>query len=222
MRKEVAAQALQHALLIFGCDGLAPIGQPRLRSHTDLKRFHHLPTFCTVVELSTTRLRLRPFLATDVTPAYLAFLQDPIVTRFSNQRFRKHTIASCQAYQQSFQANDNSFLLIEHRQDSAAIGTMTIYRTPQHGTADIGLMLGNRHYWQKGLGLEAWLAVLEQLLQEQGIRKVTGGTARPNIAMVRIMEESGMTLEAVRQRHELIEGVAVDLLYYARFSTQLA
>ena len=174
------------------------------------------------MELSTTRLRLRPFLATDVTPAYLAWLQDPIVTRFSNQRCRKHTLASCQAYQHSFTASVNSFLLIEHCQDNAAIGTMTVYRTPQHGTADIGLMLGNRNYWRQGLGLEAWLAVLEHLLQEQGMRKVTGGTARPNTGMVRIMEESGMTLEAVRQRHELIEGDAVDLLYYARFADQLA
>jgi RimJ/RimL family protein N-acetyltransferase len=59
--------------------------------------------------------------------------------------------------------------------------------------------------------------VLEALLREPGIRKVTGGTARPNQAMVRIMEQSGMELEAVRARQELIEGQPVDLLYYARF-----
>ena len=55
------------------------------------------------------------------------------------------------------------------------------------------------------------------LLAEEGMRKVTGGTARPNRAMIRIMEQSGMKLEAVRSRQELIDGQPVDLLYYSRF-----
>lgn len=99
---------------------------------------------------------------------------------------------------------------------------MTVYRAPQHGTADLGLMLGNREYWRQGLGLEAWSTVLNAVLNEKGIRKVTGGTARPNTGMVRIMEQSEMKLEAVRKRQELIEGNEVDLLYYARFAEGLA
>jgi len=39
---------------------------------------------------------------------------------------------------------------------------------------------------------------------------------------VRIMEQSGMELEAVRARQELIEGQTVDLLYYARFAEPAA
>jgi len=64
--------------------------------------------------------------------------------------------------------------------------------------------------------------VLKALLADAGIRKVTGGTARPSRAMVRIMEQSGMELEAVRARQELIEGKHVDLLYNARFSETTA
>ena len=40
--------------------------------------------------------------------------------------------------------------------------------------------------------------------------------------MVKIMEESGMKLEAVRHQQELIENEPVDLLYYARFAEKLA
>ena len=99
---------------------------------------------------------------------------------------------------------------------------MTIYRAPQHGTADIGLRLGNRDYWRQGLGLEAWNGVLQTLLQEPGLRKVTGGTAKPNAGMVKIMEQSGMKLEAVRHQQELIDSQAVDLLYYSIFTKPVA
>ena len=40
--------------------------------------------------------------------------------------------------------------------------------------------------------------------------------------MVKIMEQSGMELEAVRSRQELIEGQPVDLLYFARFADHAA
>ena len=99
---------------------------------------------------------------------------------------------------------------------------MTVYRSIHHGTADIGLMLGEKSYWRQGLGLEAWSVVLNDLLQESALRKVTGGTARPNSGMIRIMEQSGMKLEAVRHQQELIEGKPVDLVYYARFAEVLA
>ena len=141
-----------------------------------------------------------------------------MVTRFSNQRFREHSVESCGAYLASFTGSSNSFLLIEQRQNQQPIGTATVYRNSRHGTADIGLMVGERRCWGEGYGREAWQAVLEALLAEPGMRKVTGGTARPNQAMVRIMEQSGMELEAVRARQELIDGQPVDLLYYSRFA----
>ena len=174
------------------------------------------------MKLTTDRLHLRTFEEADVTEQYLGWLKDSEVTRFSNQRFKHHSIESCLAYQRSFHGSANSFLLIIHQRDDTPIGTMTIYRSPQHGTADIGLMLGNRAYWRQGLGLEAWSRVVQALLGESGLRKVTGGTARPNTGMVKIMEQSGMRLEAVRQQQELIENQPVDLLYYARFAENLA
>jgi RimJ/RimL family protein N-acetyltransferase len=174
------------------------------------------------VNLLTPRLRLRTFQPGDINPTYLGWLNDPDVTRFSNQRFRQHTAESCAAYLASFKAGASSFLLIELRVDDWPIGTATVYRDTQHGTADIGLMLGERGHWGQGYGREAWQALLEAVLAEPGIRKVTGGTARPNRAMARIMEQSGMVLEAVRARQELIDGQPVDLLYYARFAEPAA
>lgn len=174
------------------------------------------------MEFSTDRLTLRSFEEGDIDEQYLKWLKDSEVTRFSNQRFNRHTLESCASYLRTFQGNQNSFLMIEHKKDKARIGTMTIYRSPHHGTADMGIMMGNREYWGEGLGLEAWNAALEKLLSEAGIRKVTGGTARVNIGMVKIMERSGMVLEAIRQKQELIEGEAIDILYYAKFSEELA
>ena len=174
------------------------------------------------MKLTSLRLQLRPFVISDINPSYVGWLNDLEVTRFSNQRFQLHTAESSAAYLESFTETSNSFLLIEQLTSLIPIGTASVYRNCFHGTADIGLMIGDKHCWGQGYGSEAWQAIMQALLAEPGIRKITGGTARPNKAMVRIMEQSGMKLEAVRFRHELIDGYPVDLLYYARFTELLA
>ena len=46
------------------------------------------------------------------------------------------------------------------------IGTMTIYFSANHQTADIGIMIGNKAFWGKG-GEQAWQAVMDLLIQKR-------------------------------------------------------
>lgn len=166
------------------------------------------------------KVRLRPFGPGDITEAYLGWLNDAKVTRYSNQRFRTHTRESCEAYLAGFAGTPNLFLSIRDAASDAAIGTMTAYRNLHHGTCDVGIMVGERDYWGGGYGQEAWNLLTGWLLDPQGggVRKLTAGTLAANGAMVRLMERSGMTLEAVRREQEIVEGEPVDMVHYARFA----
>ena len=48
-------------------------------------------------EIAGTKVVLRPFEAQDITETYVGWLRDPEVTRFSNQRFREHTLQTCRS-----------------------------------------------------------------------------------------------------------------------------
>lgn len=159
-------------------------------------------------------VELRSFTTENLTESYLGWLRDPQIMRFSNQRFRTHNINSCRAYLASFAGSDNLFIAIYH--ESAFIGTMTAYRSAVHGTADIGLLIGTGAQG-KGLGKDAWATLMAHLLAT-GTRKVTGGTLRCNTAMVRIMLGCGMQADGVRADQELVDGMAHDMLHFAKFS----
>jgi ribosomal-protein-alanine N-acetyltransferase len=164
------------------------------------------------------RLALEPFLEACISESYLGWLNDPLVTRFSNQRFRTHTRESACAYIGAFAGSASLLLGIRLLpENERLIGTITAHVAPAHGTADMGLMIGERACWGRGYGLEAWTLLLGHLFGPLALRKVTAGTVRPNLGMRIIMERSGMHLEAIRQRQELIEGVEEDVLYFARF-----
>lgn len=163
------------------------------------------------------KVLLRPFTLADITPEYVAWLNDPVVVRYSNQRFLRHTEESCRRYYDTFANTPNLFVSVRTKSDNLTVGTMTAYVSPHHETVDIGIMIGRRSVWGSGLGQDAWDTLLDWFLNERRIRKVTAGTMRCNRAMIKLMERSGMVIEAVRREQELLNGIPEDILLYGKF-----
>jgi len=169
------------------------------------------------IEIRGSKVLIRKFTESDISEEYIQWLNDSEVMRYSNNRFRKHDRASALRYLKSFEGSENLFLSVHRASDDKAIGTQTVYISPMHGTADMGLMIGSKEVWGEGYGLDAWRSVLDWLLNIQNIRKVTAGTLACNIGMIKVMERSGMHKEATRRSQELVNNEAVDMHYYARF-----
>lgn len=162
-------------------------------------------------------VELAPFGPDCIDDDYLSWLNDPQVVRFSNQRFRKHDLDTCRDYLDSFASSPNLFVSIRTR-GGDRIGTMTAYRSPHHGTADVGIMVGDKRSWGEGFGQDAWNTMLAWLLSDGEMRKVTAGTLTCNVGMVRLMERSGMSLEGVRRAQELVDGLPEDMVLYGKFA----
>lgn len=169
------------------------------------------------MQITGNLVTLTPFEWSDLTSTYVEWLNDPMVVRFSNQRFTTHTQESCEHYVRSFEGSPNLFFSIRLKETTKAIGTMTAYVSAVHGTADMGILIGDRNAWGKGIGTDAWKSLLLWLLTSHGLRKVTAGTLNCNKAMLGLMLKSGMHHEATRRAQEIVEDSAQDILYFARF-----
>lgn len=163
------------------------------------------------------KVTLRPFVVSDIDDSYINWLNDPDVVRFSNQRFLKHTKDSCLRYLSSFKETSNLFMSVRRLSDHIQIGTLTAYISSQHGTVDVGIMIGDKSVWGLGYGQDAWNTVTNWLLAQDNIRKLTGGTVASNYGMIKIFERSGMVQEAVRTAQEIVDNQPVDVLYYSKF-----
>lgn len=163
------------------------------------------------------RLRLRCFTQEHITASYIGWLNDPKVVTYSNQRFIRHTQETCLRYLQSFADTNNRFYAIEDLVTGQMLGTLTIYANLHHQTADIGILIGVTKHWGQGLGQEAFEMAMLALASTCQIRKITAGAMGCNIGMVKIMERSGMHLEATHKAHELLDGYPMDVLFFAKF-----
>ena len=170
------------------------------------------------VVLETKRLRLVPFSLRHLTERYVAWLNDPEVVRYSEQRFRQHTLGSCREYWMSFEGTPHAFWAIEALDSSQGhVGNITAHVDAHNQTADVGILVGERAAWGRGLGGEAWSAVVEHLLAQPGVRKVTAGTLSCNAAMLAVMRRSGMVDDGRRARQCLVDGAEMDVVHAARF-----
>ncbi len=160
---------------------------------------------------------LRAFQKSDISDTYVSWLNDAEVVKYSNQRFLNHTIESCHDYLESFVDTNNIYMAIEDKVSKELYGSITAYIQTNHGSADIGLMIGNKKSWGGGIGFEAWTLMMNFLFKQRGMRKVTGGTLKVNAGMIRIMEKSMMTHEATKKNQELFENKPVDILYFCKF-----
>ena len=158
-------------------------------------------------------ITLRLFNLGDINDRYVNWLNDPEVVKYSNQRFKKHTVGTCVDYFHSFADSEGIFLAII-ASTGLMLGTVTIYCDSQHETADIGLMIGDTMQWGKGYGARAWGVVLNLLSHDACVRKVTGGTLDCNYGMIKIMRGSGMQEDGVRRAQNIINGRAHDVLYF--------
>jgi RimJ/RimL family protein N-acetyltransferase len=154
------------------------------------------------------------FKDSDICDQYLSWLNNRTHMRFSDQRFRTHTIQSAQEYIKSFQDTPHLFLKIT-RADNTLLGTLTINIDIENCIHTCGILIGT-DFARTGLGKKAWLATTGSICPDLGATKIVAGTRKSNLAMVRLFETSNMTLERHLRGEKLQNEQMEDILIYSR------
>ena len=164
--------------------------------------------------LQSSKVVLRSFERSDITDEYIGWLNNSYITRFSNQKFLRHTVSTCEEYLESIRLPSHFLLIMSP--DMVALGTSTIHVNVHHKTADIGLLIGNQR-WGQGFGTESVRLMIEYISNELDIRKITAGTLALNLGMRKVLLKNGMVEEAVRRDQEIIDVIPTDMIYYSLF-----
>jgi ribosomal-protein-alanine N-acetyltransferase len=172
--------------------------------------------------LQSRRLKLEPRYAGHVTSAHVAWLNDPDVVKYSEQRHKKHTLKTEQEFVNEMASSPHDHIWsITKQVDAGIIGVITAHIDPNNPVANVGIMIGDKTAWRQNFGLEAWNAVTNWLF-ENGIHKVEAGCHYENKGMRRLAIKAGMTLEGVRHNHFMVDGEPQHLLLYGKTKPQTA
>ena len=170
--------------------------------------------------LTSRRLIIRPLTPADVTPAYVAGLNDPDVTRQTEAYGRAWSMEEVLQYVRTSNTPGVSELHGLFLADSCKhVGNVRLFAfTARHLRCELGIMIFDKQQWGRGLGSEALSAIVEHVFSRKGLQSVCADYHATNRASARIFSKAGFAIEGVFREHFRVDGQYVDSVRVAKLS----
>jgi ribosomal-protein-alanine N-acetyltransferase len=154
-----------------------------------------------------------------VTADYVGWLNDRAVNRFLESRFVTHDLESTRQFVQAARENAGVlFLGIRSLDSGRHVGNIKLAPIdPRHGLGEIGIIVGERSAWGKGVAPAAIDCLAGIARHQLSLRKLTAGCYASNGGSARAFEKAGFHVEGRRPGHFLLDGQPEDLVLLARF-----
>lgn len=174
------------------------------------------------LELRGERLALRPLGSTQVTQAYVDWMNDPEVTRFLEVRFRKQSLADVREFVAGLQGDTrNQFFGMFLREGGRHIGNLKLgVIDPNHDTADLGLLIGAKDCWNKGFASEAIAIATAYAFRDLGIHKIVAGFYGANAGSMKAFAKCGYVEEGRLKGQLAFEGGRADQVLMGKTNTE--
>jgi ribosomal-protein-alanine N-acetyltransferase len=158
------------------------------------------------IEIETERLYLETLTEELCNQNYLSWFSDKEVNKYLESA-EKQTIDTLKAFVRGKNNEEGFFLSIKIKGNGKHIGNVkvdTYY--PQHGTAEFGILIGDKHEWDKGYARETSVAIIDYCFNVFNIRKITLGVAEDNLRAVELYIHIGFEIEGVYKKHRFYDG----------------
>jgi len=157
---------------------------------------------------------LRPLEREDLNARYLNWLNDPEVTRYMETGTFPITAHDLEKfYDEVTGSRDQVILAVADKKSGQHIGNVKLGPIHWiHRSATFGIMIGDKKFWEKGVGLEATRLTVEYGFDRLNLRRIHLGVFADHDAAVRCYEKVGFSVEG-RMRESLFrDGKYVDRL----------
>ena len=146
---------------------------------------------------------LRELEISDVTQSYCNWMNDPEVTQYLKKHPGKWTIKELKNYVREIKkCPDVLFWAIILKDKKRHIGNIKLgHINGINGFADIGIIIGEKSFWGKGLATEAIKLVVNYAFSQLNLQKLIAGANKNNLGSIKIFRKDGFAeLEAEEKR----------------------
>jgi [ribosomal protein S5]-alanine N-acetyltransferase len=146
---------------------------------------------------------VRRITVADCNARYVRWMNAPSINQFLESRFTVWTIKNLREYIKKINQNkDSIFLAIIAKDTNKHIGNIKIGPINwDHLFAELGIVIGDKAYWGRGLATETIRLATEYCFKTLGLHKVTAGAYANNIGSLKAFYKAGFKTEGVRPRH---------------------
>lgn len=158
------------------------------------------------MKLTSEKIYLAKLTEYNATQEYANWLNDLAVNQFLESRHTEHTIESCRQYIFNInESNDNWLFGIFTKENDTHIGNIKLtLSSEKYQVGEVGVLIGNKSYWEKGIGTLAIGLITKFGFDTIGLKKIEAGCYEKNLGSLRCFLKCGYTVEGfIRSNVEL-------------------
>jgi len=148
--------------------------------------------------IQTERFIIRPYSEADallwqswdIDPDIQAYMPEPMNAA--------QDISEQYKYIKECEAEEDGYYWSIDTKAGTTIGTVALTDiNGHHKLAEIGIMLGDKNYWGKGVATEVITAVVDHAFRELGVVRISAETEAGNIAISKVLEKVGFIQDGI-------------------------
>lgn len=165
-----------------------------------------------IVFLEGKKIILRPLSKEDINEKYLSWLNDEEVTRYTDTGTFPTTLEELKGFYKQVSKSKNSVMFaIIVKSSGKHIGNIKLGGINWvHRFADLGIMIGEKKYWNKGYGKEACGLLLEYAFRRLHLNKVILGVFGNHNSAIMAYQSVGFKIEGRFKKMLNLNGKYVD------------
>ncbi len=158
---------------------------------------------------------LRGLRASDLDGRWADWFNDPIVTQYQDKGYQPNTREKQKAYYEKIEASRTDVVLaIIDRKTNAHIGNVGLHQIePIHRTAVLGIVLGERSAWGRGIGARSWRAITDYGFRVLNLHKICATVIDGNTPSLKCALGAGFEIEGRQVKQIFRNGEYRDLLH---------
>lgn len=166
--------------------------------------------------LRSNRLYYEPLEEKHLSEQYVSWLNSSKITQYNSHGVFPNTYEKTKSYVQSLQSDKSSIILaMIDELTNIHVGNIAIQSIDLiNSNCEISIMIGNKNFWSKGYGYEAFYTVMKHCFNKLNLHKISLGTTIDNLGMQRIAQKLNMTLEGTRREEMQRDGKYFDVVLY--------
>ena len=153
---------------------------------------------------------LRYIQLSDVNDVYLSWLNDDKVMKGIVSS--GYDLTNLKSYVKAKIANKNThFFAIITKSNNLHIGNIKLdFHDSKSNLSELGILIGNKNYWGKGIAKEACNLVLDFGFRKLNLRKIFLAVFENNIPAIKLYKSLGFKTEGKLIKHVSVDGVLYD------------
>lgn len=163
------------------------------------------------------KIYLSPLTKEDISDEYISWLNDSEVCRDNSHATFPNTYARTLSYLESVEKSKNDIVFaVRWIKNDVHIGNISVQNINWiNRSAEIAIIIGDKKYWNKGVGSEAYKLLIEYSFQTLNLNRLSSGQTITNKGMISVCEKNGMKKEGLQREALYKNGEYIDAVVYS-------